>query len=64
MKFIKKTLDKMAPTFSKGGKLSAFHALFDAMETFFCVPNETAKNGVHIHDAIDSKRTMLSLIHI
>lgn len=62
MKFIKKTLDKMAPTFSKGGKLSAFHSLFDAMETFFCVPNETAKNGVHIHDAIDSKRTMFTVV--
>lgn len=62
MNFIKKTLDKMAPTFSKGGKLSAFHSLFDAMETFFCVPNETAANGVHIHDAIDSKRTMFTVV--
>ena len=56
-------LDKMKPTFTEGGKLSAFGSLFDAMETFFYVPSETAKvRGAHIHDAIDSKRSIFFVI--
>ena len=63
MAFIKNMLDKMKPTFTEGGKLSAFGSLFDAMETFFYVPNETAKvRGAHIHDAIDSKRSIFFVI--
>lgn len=53
----------MKPTFTEGGKLSAFGSLFDAMETFFYVPNETAKvRGAQIHDAIDSKRSIFFVI--
>lgn len=60
---LKKILDNLKPTFSKGGKLSAFDSLFDAMETFFYVPNETAKvRGAQIHDAIDSKRSIFFVI--
>lgn len=56
---LKKILDNMKPAFSEGGKLSAFGSLFDAAETFFYVPNETAKpRGAQIHDAIDSKRSI------
>ena len=56
-------LDKMKPTFTEGGKLSDFGSLFDAMETFFYVPNETAKvRGAQIHDAIDSKRSIFFVI--
>ena len=60
---LKKILDNMKPTFSEGGKLSAFGSLFDAAETFFYVPNETAKvRGAQIHDAIDSKRSIFFVI--
>ncbi|MCQ2212493.1 MAG: NADH:ubiquinone reductase (Na(+)-transporting) subunit B [Bacteroidaceae bacterium] len=60
---LKKILDNMKPTFSEGGKLSAFGSLFDAMETFFYVPNETAKaRGAQIHDAIDSKRSIFFVV--
>ena len=63
MAFIKNMLDKMKPTFTEGGTLSAFGSLFDAMETFFYVPNETAKvRGAQIHDAIDSKRSIFFVI--
>ena len=58
-----KILDNMKPTFSEGGKLSAFGSLFDAAETFFYVPNETAKpRGAQIHDAIDSKRSIFFVV--
>ena len=60
---LKKILDNMKPTFSEGGKLSAFGPLFDAAETFFYVPNETAKpRGAQIHDAIDSKRSIFFVV--
>ncbi len=58
MKFLRNYLNKIKPKFEEGGKLHAFRSLFDGFETFLFVPNDTAKNGVHIHDAIDSKRIM------
>lgn len=55
---IKNFLDKIRPNFEEGGKLKAFRSVFDGMETFLLVPNTTARTGVSIHDAIDSKRLM------
>ena len=51
-------LDKIRPNFEEGGKLHAFKSVYDGFETFLYVPNETAKSGTSIHDAIDSKRIM------
>ncbi|MDR3060631.1 MAG: NADH:ubiquinone reductase (Na(+)-transporting) subunit B [Dysgonamonadaceae bacterium] len=62
MKFLRNYLDKIKPNFEKGGKLDMFHAVFDGFETFLFVPNKTSKSGVHIHDAVDSKRTMTFVI--
>lgn len=40
-----------------------FHSVFDGFETFLFVPNERTKRlGAHIHDAIDSKRTMIVVV--
>lgn len=58
MGFLRNYLNKIKPNFEKDGKLHALHSLFDGFETFLYVPNKTAKSGVHIHDAIDSKRIM------
>ena len=58
MKFLRNYLNKIKPKFEEGGKLHAFRSLFDGFETFLFVPNDTAKSGVNIHDAIDSKRIM------
>lgn len=58
MKALRNYLNKIKPNFEKGGKLHAFRSLYDGMETFLYVPNDTAKSGVNIHDAIDSKRIM------
>ena len=55
---LRKYLGKVKPTFEEGGKLHAFRSVFDGFETFLFVPNDTAKSGVNIHDAIDSKRIM------
>ncbi len=62
MKFIRKQLDNIKPTFEKGGKLAPFRSLFDAIETLFFVPNKTSQSGVHIHDSNDSKRSMIIVV--
>lgn len=62
MKPLKKYLDKIKPNFEEGGKLHWLHSTYDAFETFLFVPNTTSKTGVHIHDARDSKRTMILVI--
>ena len=63
MSFIRNYLNKIKPNFEEGGKLHAFRSLFDGFETFLYVPNDTAKSGgVHIHDAIDSKRIMSMVV--
>lgn len=62
MNFIRNYFDKIRPNFEEGGKLSAFHSVFDGIESFLIVPNETSKSGVHIHDAIDSKRIMSMVV--
>lgn len=62
MNALRKQIDKIKPAFEKGGKFSAFHSVFDGLETFLFVPNTTSKKGVHVHDAIDSKRTMSVVI--
>lgn len=58
MNALRKQLDKIKVHVQPGGKWEAFHTAFDAFETFLFVPNTTSKRGVHVHDAIDSKRTM------
>ena len=62
MSALRKYINKIKPNFQDGGKLHAFRSVFDGFETFLYVPNETSKNGVHIHDAIDSKRIMSMVV--
>jgi len=62
MNFIRKNLDKIKKPFEKGGKFERFYPAFDAFETFLFVPNHTTKSGSHIRDAVDLKRTMVTVI--
>ncbi len=59
---LKNIFDKAKPQFEKGGKFHAFWSLFDGFESFLFVSNSTSKNGVNIHDAIDSKRIMSMVV--
>lgn len=58
MKGLKKYFDRMKPNFEEGGKLHAFRSVYEGFESFLFVPNSTSRNGVNIHDSIDSKRIM------
>jgi Na+-transporting NADH:ubiquinone oxidoreductase subunit B len=62
MKLFKNLLDSVKPHFEKGGKLEKMYPAYDAFETFLFVPNHTAKKGSHVRDAIDLKRTMITVV--
>ena len=62
MNFIRTRLDRIKKPFEKGGKLEKFYPAFEPFETFLFVPNHTTKSGSHIRDAVDLKRTMVTVI--
>jgi len=59
MSALRRFVDKIKPPFEKGGKLHIFLAGFEAIETFFFVPNKVTKGSVHIRDANDMKRSLI-----
>lgn len=62
MSALRNFVDKIKPTFTKGGKLGFLESTFDAFETFLFVPNTTTQRGAHIRDANDMKRTMIVVV--
>lgn len=62
MNFLRKSLDKIKKPFGKGQKLEKFAPAFNAFDTLLFVPNHTTKKGAHIRDAVDLKRTMVTVI--
>ncbi len=62
MKALRKLLDRVKPHFQPDGKLHAFHSVYDGFESFLFTPKSTSTSGVHIHDSIDSKRTMIIVV--
>ena len=58
MKVLLNLVEKMKPSFSKGGKFAFLHSTFDAFETFLFVPNSVTRSGSHVRDCIDLKRVM------
>ena len=67
MNGLRNFVDKIKPTFEKGGKLGFLHSTFDAFETFLFVPNTVTRSGAHVRDCVDLKRVMimvgLALVH-
>ena len=62
MKLFKNILAIVKPYFLKGGKLEKMYPAYDAFETFLFVPGHTTNSGSHIRDAIDLKRTMITVV--
>lgn len=62
MDFLRKQIDKLKPSFSKGGKFEKFHSVFEGFETFLYVPDKVTFKGSHVRDYIDMKRTMTVVI--
>ena len=62
MSSLRRFVDKIKPPFEKGGKLHIFLAGFEAIESFFFVPNQVTRGRVHIKDANDMKRALIIVI--
>jgi Na+-transporting NADH:ubiquinone oxidoreductase subunit B len=61
-KLIRNVVDSVKPAFGKGGKLSALHSLFDAVDTLLFLPDRVTKRGAHIRDAVDLKRALIVVV--
>lgn len=59
---IRKILDSVKKPFGKGEKFEKYAPAVNAFDTFLFVPNHTTKHGAHIRDAVDLKRTMITVI--
>lgn len=63
MKIITERLNKIRPQFETGGQFEKWHYLFNMIDTILVVPNHTtAAKGVHVRDAIDLKRFMMTVV--
>ena len=59
---LRKQIDRLKKPFSKGSKYERFAPAVNAFDTFLFVPNHTTQKGAHIRDAVDLKRTMVTVI--
>ena len=61
MKFIQNIFDATRPAVTTGA-LKTLYPLHNALETMMFVPDHNAHSGAHVRDAIDLKRTMVTVI--
>ena len=62
MKFLRKIFDNAHAQLNKSEKTKKLFPLVDSIETLMFTPNHVTKNGTHIRDSIDLKRTMMLVI--
>lgn len=62
MKFLRDFLDAQHKHFAHGGKLEKFYPLYEALDTFAYTPGEVARGSVHVRDALDLKRLMITVV--
>jgi len=55
-------MEKVEPNFEKGGKWEKLNPVYDGFATFLFTPGHATKNGAHIRDGIDLKRTMFMVV--
>ncbi len=55
-------IDNLKKPFAKGQKFEKWAPAVNAFDTFLFVPNHTTHKGAHIRDAVDLKRTMITVI--
>lgn len=62
MRPIRKTLDRLEPMFTRGGRLEKLGALYEMVDTFLYTPSSVAPGAPHARDAIDIKRVMTFVV--
>jgi Na+-transporting NADH:ubiquinone oxidoreductase subunit B len=56
---LKHFLERIEPSFEKGGKYERWYALYEALATVLYTPGMVTRNGTHVRDSIDLKRIMI-----
>jgi len=62
MKFLEHFFESKKHLFEKGGKLEKMYPLYEAIDTFAFTPDSVTKTTAHVRDAIDLKRTMITVV--
>lgn len=55
---LRRFLDRMEPSFQKGGPYHKYFAVFEMVDTFLYSPADTTRGSPHVRDGIDLKRLM------
>lgn len=55
---VRRFLDRIEPSFQKGGPYEKFFALYEMVDTFIYSPADTTRGSPHVRDGIDLKRVM------
>ncbi|MBE8215743.1 MAG: NADH:ubiquinone reductase (Na(+)-transporting) subunit B [Endozoicomonadaceae bacterium] len=59
--FLRRSLDKIAPAFHKGGKWEKYYPLYEAVDTIFYSPDSVTVGASHVRDSLDLKRIMITV---
>ena len=59
---LRKLLDKVAPLFEAGGKYERLYPLYEAADSFLFTPDKRSEGAVHVHDGMDNKRLMVTVV--
>ncbi|SFQ03845.1 Na+-transporting NADH:ubiquinone oxidoreductase subunit B [Nitrosomonas cryotolerans] len=55
---IQRFLERIRPTFTKGGRLEKYHALYEMIDTFLYTSPIPTRSAPHVRDGVDLKRLM------
>lgn len=59
---LRRFLDRMEPSFQKGGPYHKYFAVFEMVDTFLYSPADTTRGSPHVRDGIDLKRLMTYVV--
>jgi Na+-transporting NADH:ubiquinone oxidoreductase subunit B len=59
---LRRFLDRMEPSFQKGGPYHKYFAVFEMVDTFLYSPADTTRGSPHVRDGIDLKRIMTYVV--
>ncbi len=62
MKGLRQILDRVEPSFEKGGRLARLYPLYEAIDTFLYSPGEITRSSPHLRDGMDLKRMMVTVV--
>ncbi|MBL4637953.1 MAG: NADH:ubiquinone reductase (Na(+)-transporting) subunit B [Proteobacteria bacterium] len=59
---LRRFLDRLEPSFQKGGPYHKYFALYEMVDTFLYTPKDVTRGSPHVRDGIDLKRIMTYVV--